>query len=74
MTKPILYSSATCAPCKQVKKWLAHNNIDYDERDIFENAEEVQRLSGYLTAPTVVFNDSVIVGPNYGRLASVLKG
>ena len=74
MTKPVLYSSTSCAPCKQVKTWLAMNKIDYDELDIFENAAEVQRVSGYLTAPTLVFNDSVVIGPNYGRLSSLLKG
>ena len=72
MTKPVLYSSSTCAPCKQVKTWLAYKGIDYDELDIYDNADTVKALTGYLTAPTLVFNDEVVVGANYSRLASVL--
>ncbi len=73
MTKPTLYSSPTCAPCKQVKTWLARNNIEYDELDIYDNAQVVKEMTGYLTAPTLVFNDSVVVGANFGRIKSLLE-
>jgi len=73
MQKPILYSSPTCPPCFGVKKWLNSKGIEYIEKDIFENAQEVQELSGVLSPPTLYYNDTVVIGPNYSRLASVFE-
>ena len=73
MTKPVLYSSPTCAPCKNVKTWLARTNVEYDELDIYDNAQVVQEATGMLQPPTILFNNTVIVGANYSRLADVFK-
>lgn len=68
-----IYTSPVCASCRQLKAWLDSKEIEYEEKDILANAEEVQRISGYLHAPTTVVGDRVIVGPNLSAIASVLQ-
>lgn len=63
----IVYTSDTCASCKQVKKLLDLKNKRYEERNIDEHPEyhdEVKRLSGQLRVPVTVINERVVVGYN----------
>ena len=43
-SKMILYTSATCDYCKQVKETLDKSNISYIEKDILKHKEDWQEL------------------------------
>jgi len=72
MTK--VYTSNTCAQCKQVKKLLTLRNIAYTEFNIDDDPKyhlEVQTLSGQLRVPVTVIDERVVVGYNPAQLLMV---
>jgi glutaredoxin len=57
--KLIVYTSPWCGDCRVAKRWLAQNNISYQEIDIEETpgaAEEVIRRTGKRAIPQFVIN------------------
>ena len=59
-----LYTSKTCAYCKQVKEELDKNNLVYKEISIEDNETEwinVFELTGYPTVPTACHKESYFV-------------
>lgn len=49
----LLYSASWCQPCKQLKKMLDENNIEYTTIDI-DADPEVARAAGVRGIPTLV--------------------
>lgn len=75
-----VYALSTCPYCRMTRKYLDDNGVAYDvtEVDLLEGDEReqakttVKELSGGLSFPVVVVDDTVIVGFNKGKLAEVL--
>lgn len=66
----ILYSDASCAPCKTMKFLLNRKGIEYEEREASENAAELIRLTGHTHPPVLVCDNKVITRPqDLNRLA-----
>jgi len=57
MNHLILYTKPDCHPCKAVKADLKRNDIAYEEIDVSENPEALERLirNGIQTAPAVAY-------------------
>ncbi|WP_151735745.1 glutaredoxin family protein ['Paenibacillus yunnanensis' Narsing Rao et al. 2020] len=79
MSQAIVYSTAGCADCNQVKQWLSGQGIAYEVRDIMSSAvyqEEVEKL-GFMGIPVTVFGGQAVKGFDLPRLqalfASVVK-
>ncbi|GIO65792.1 glutaredoxin family protein [Paenibacillus sp. JTLBN-2024] len=60
-----IYTISTCSDCHQAKRYFKDHQIDFIEyncEDNLEYAEEVRRLTGMQTVPTIVIDDQVFVG------------
>jgi glutaredoxin len=72
-----IYSSPTCAPCAQLKKYLDAKGLAYEvvNADDEPYASELVALAGgQRLLPTTLINDKhVIRGLNYGTLNEVLN-
>jgi glutaredoxin-like protein NrdH len=70
----IIYSSAHCHFCKQVKNFMEEQNISYEERNIDENPayhDELARL-GIMSVPLTLIGDKQILGFNPDRIKKAL--
>lgn len=83
MTKNIfLYALSTCVHCKNTKKFLEEENIDYDFVDVDKlsgderekTVEEVKKFNPRCSFPTIVINnEKVIVGLNKEEILEACK-
>ncbi|MBY0097705.1 glutaredoxin family protein [Mesobacillus maritimus] len=76
MTKPTIYTQNDCPPCKIVKMFLNEYKIDFVEKNITQDQkarDELTKVYGAFSTPTVVVNDEVIIGFDLKRLAKALK-
>ena len=53
-----VYSKPNCVKCEFTKKYLTDKSIEFEEIDVFENAEALQMLrdKGYSEMPVVDIN------------------
>jgi len=61
--------------CGQVKEYLSHKQIQFDDRDITNDPSailELQKL-GFMTTPVTVVEDKVIVGFDEPKLDEALN-
>lgn len=74
MVQAIVYSSTNCSFCKQLKTYLAEQNISFEERNIDEKEEYAQELSrlGVMSVPLTVIGEKKILGFNPNRIKKVL--
>ena len=77
MNKIIIYTNETCPYCKEVKKQLKENNIEFknvltsDEKD---NWQAIVNLTGMPTVPTLNFNgDYLVPGRDFGNAANLIN-
>jgi glutaredoxin len=76
-----MYTTAACASCQMVKKWLGSKNLEWDEIRVDENPEaqkEAIELSSQITVPVTVIEKSngersVVVGFKPSILAEGLR-
>lgn len=75
-SKPVIYTSKTCAQCPVVKHWFAARNIEFEERDVENDKylEEAVTAAGCKILPTTVWGDNVVLGRNTNHLASIFEG
>lgn len=80
MSKITMYTTATCASCQMVKKWLTMKNLEWEEIRVDqspERQEEAIKLSGSTTVPITVVEKldglkDVIVGFKPAQLAEAV--
>ena len=80
MSKIIMYTTATCASCQMVKKWLSMKNLTWEEVRVDENPSRQQEaidLSSSTTVPVTVIETEggmrdVIVGFKPAQLAAAV--
>lgn len=78
--KPMVYALSTCPYCKGARKFLDEKSVDYDviEVDLISGTEredvlaEVQRVSGGMSFPVIVFGEEVVVGFDRDRIVAAL--
>jgi len=78
--KVTVYSTATCAYCHMLKKYLTDNKIDFIEKHVdkdFKSAQEMVAKSGQMGVPFTVVSDDKgqeqsVLGFDVVRLNSIL--
>lgn len=76
----VVYSRDSCAPCRQLKAYLKHKGIEFEEKnvDLTENLDELIGITGLTMVPVTVVidehgNRSVVSGYNLSRLTELLS-
>jgi glutaredoxin 3 len=72
---PILvYSASWCNACNELKDYLSHNNIQYNNIDIDEDKSAMTRLGkwGLTGIPIIIIKDNLIQGFNQNLLDKYL--
>lgn len=71
-----LYTTLSCAYCKQLKKFLGAKSVNYETVDItndHQTSYELQKLYGATTVPILVREDGeYMIGMNMPKLMSLL--
>lgn len=71
----LIFSTPTCVYCKQVKRYLDHKGIKWEERDAYTDPQyaELSRLYG-MTVPLVYnpVSNKGMVGYNIGALNDLI--
>lgn len=76
MSNIIVYTTKTCAFCKEVKRYLGHKNREYTEIDVTNDVDkriELQKITNYTTIPVTKIGDEYIVGWQPLKLAAALN-
>jgi len=71
----VIFTQATCPPCRALKDYLDRKGIAYEVRDVGRDPEAVTELVhtyGSRITPTLVVDDNVIVGFDPERLDQLL--
>jgi glutaredoxin 3 len=79
-----LYSKDPCPYCVHAKRLLTNKGIDFEEIDLTDRPEELQKIkasSGWRTVPIIFINDKLIGGytdlralDDSGELDKLLEG
>jgi glutaredoxin 3 len=73
--KVTVFTTKTCAFCKNVKQFLKHKNVVFEEVDVTDDIErriELQRATSYTTVPITQIGEQYIVGWQPAKLAKAL--
>ncbi len=65
MAKVVLYSKVPCAFCVSAKRFFEEKGIAYEEIDLTDKPEEIQRIkdeTGWRTVPIIMINGKLIGG------------
>jgi glutaredoxin len=71
-----VFTTTSCAFCKQVKAYLKHKNKDFIETDVTNDIAkriELQKITGFTTVPITRIGDEFIVGWQPAKLAAALS-
>jgi glutaredoxin-like YruB-family protein len=74
--KVIVYTTSWCGWCKKTRAWLDTKGIDYENRDVEENADwaqEMHGLTGSGGVPVIVIDGEVIKGFNQAQMEKLLR-
>jgi glutaredoxin-like protein NrdH len=78
--KVFLYALSTCGHCRNTKKLLDENGVEYDSVDVDllpkdelnRVLEEVKKINPQTAFPTIVIGDTVIVGYREAEILEAL--
>ena len=65
MAKTIVYSTQTCPWCHRAKDFLRKHNIEFEDKDVAEDAtarNELLQKSGRMGVPVLDIDGTIIVG------------
>ena len=71
-----IYSTPTCVYCKTLKEYLASKNLAYQEIDVADNEQELEKMvaiSGQMGVPVVEIDGNVVVGFDREKIDEILK-
>ncbi|MBA2870617.1 glutaredoxin-like YruB-family protein [Anoxybacillus calidus] len=73
--KVTVYTQPDCPPCKVVKEFLRHHQIDFEEFDVSKDKAARNRLINVYrsySTPTIVVGDEVVTGFDLPALEKIL--
>ncbi len=76
MTKPIIYTTVTCPFCKMAKSYFQGKGIEYEEKDVTNDAglqQEMINKSGQFAVPVIDIGGKIIVGFQKAQIEETLK-
>ena len=55
----VLYTKENCGQCAKTKEWLKDNDIEYDEKSLYEDQETLDKIldMNFRAAPVLSVND-----------------
>lgn len=70
-----IYSKPNCPKCTMLKRWLEIKGIDYNEIDISENQEGMDKLvsSNRMSLPVVEIEDEFVDLNEYNDIIELIK-
>ena len=70
-----IYSKPNCSKCTMLKRWLEIKGIDYNEIDISENQEGMDKLvsSNRISLPVVEIEDEFVDLNEYNDIIELIK-
>ena len=70
-----VYSKPNCSKCTMLKRWLEIKGIDYNEIDISENQEGMDKLvsSNRTSLPVVEIEDEFVDLNEYNDIIELIK-
>lgn len=70
-----IYSKPNCSKCTMLKRWLEIKGIDYNEIDISENQEGMDKLvsSNRVSLPVVEIGDEFVDLNEYNDIIELIK-
>lgn len=76
MTELTVYSTPTCSPCKQVKKYMERNDIPFTYKDITTDAQAYEEFNamGFQRTPVISNGSDSFVGFNPMRIKALAGG
>ena len=75
MKKVTVYSTPTCSFCVKVKKFLADNNVEYENIDVSTDQEKAQEMiekTGQMAVPVIMVDEETIIGFDKTKLSELL--
>ena len=80
MMKVVIYTTPSCAYCKMAKEFFAKNNVQYEEKNVVEDAaarNEMITKSGQMGVPVIQVSkdneqSALIIGFDQARLKDAL--
>ncbi len=74
MSKVVVYSSNTCPYCVMAKDYLAENNVEFEEKNIAEDAAARKELMqmGHMGVPVLLIDGEEVVGFDKPRINELL--
>ncbi|GIP31886.1 glutaredoxin family protein [Paenibacillus sp. J2TS4] len=68
--KVVVYTSAHCPYCTQVKNYLTEKGIEFEERNISKDEKYAEELwnTGVRSVPLTIIGDEKILGFNQAQL------
>jgi len=73
--KVVIYSAPTCPYCIRAKQFLKDNNIEFEDRDVSANSNNVKELiekSGQMGVSVLDIEGEIIVGFDKDRMSQIL--
>lgn len=71
-----VYTTPSCPYCKQVKKYLKENDVDFVEYNVAANKEKAKEMiqkTGQRGVPVTLINGEAIVGFNQAAIDQALE-
>ncbi len=76
MKKVILYTTPTCAFCSVVKKYFEDKGIEYQEVDVSEDEEGLEKMqekTGQMSVPVILIDEEAVVGFDKKKIEKLLE-
>lgn len=75
--KITVYSTSTCAACKQAKAFITEKGFEYENKDVGEDAkareEMMTKNGGIISVPTIEIDGQIIIGYDAEKIESALQ-
>ena len=74
MSKVTIYTSSTCPHCHTAKDYLTEKGVDFEEKNVGNDAEARKELiqKGYMGVPVIIVGDEEIQGFDKEKLEELL--
>lgn len=73
--KVTIYTTPTCGYCKMAKSFFKENNVEYEEKDVTQDAsarDEMIKKSGQMGVPVIDIDGEIIVGFDKAKLSQLM--
>jgi len=76
MKNATIYTTPTCHFCKMTKAFFAENGVQYEEKDVTQDAEARDAMiqkSGQMGVPVIEIGGQIVVGFDQPKLKELLQ-